>query len=258
MAEDKPEKSVTIIVDGTPHRVESDPVTYAEVVTLAYPDYPHHPEINYSGKVQASGPAAITRASSRPAAPFLLRKAWSSMLRKLANHNDDIRRLLEKGYALKLDSSYLVVRDVPYLDHEKRLKNGAIVTKLVFVDQERIGPQEDHQVFFAGSPPHNTDGTPIRNLSDRAATLTLADTGIVVARQFSNKPAGGFTNLFDKIESYATIICGPAECLHKASPLRFAWTRPRFPARSSSSRTRSSAAPRSATLRRSSKTTLSP
>ena len=51
------------------------------------------------------------------------------MLRKLANHNDDIRRLLEKGYALKLDSSYLVVRDVPYLDHEKRLKKGAIVTK---------------------------------------------------------------------------------------------------------------------------------
>jgi hypothetical protein len=50
MAEEKPEKSVTIIVDGTPHRVEKDPVTYAKVVTLAYPDYPHHPEINYSVK----------------------------------------------------------------------------------------------------------------------------------------------------------------------------------------------------------------
>jgi hypothetical protein len=83
-----------------------------------------------------------------------------------------------------------VVRDVPYLDHEKRLKKGAIVTKLIFVDQVRIGPQEDHQVFFAGAPPHNVDGTPIRNLSDRAASLTLADADIVVERQFSNKPAG--------------------------------------------------------------------
>ena len=48
MAEDKPEKSETIIVDGTPHKVDPDPVTYAEVVTLAHPDYPKHPEITYS------------------------------------------------------------------------------------------------------------------------------------------------------------------------------------------------------------------
>ena len=38
------------------------------------------------------------------------------MLRELANHNDDIRRLLEKGYALAFDSNYLIVRDVPYLN----------------------------------------------------------------------------------------------------------------------------------------------
>jgi hypothetical protein len=46
--EEKPKKSITIIVDGTARKVDHDPVTYAEVVTLAYPDYPQHPEINYS------------------------------------------------------------------------------------------------------------------------------------------------------------------------------------------------------------------
>lgn len=43
------EKMVTIVVDGTPHEVpKKEDITYAEVVTLAYPDYPQHPEITYS------------------------------------------------------------------------------------------------------------------------------------------------------------------------------------------------------------------
>lgn len=43
------EKLVTIIVDGTPYEVpKKEEITYAEVVTLAYPDYPQHPEITYS------------------------------------------------------------------------------------------------------------------------------------------------------------------------------------------------------------------
>lgn len=40
--------TVTITVDGTPHEVNKGKVTHAEVVTLAYADYPQHPEITYS------------------------------------------------------------------------------------------------------------------------------------------------------------------------------------------------------------------
>ncbi len=57
MAEKEHERLETIIVDGTPHEVEKGRVTYAQVVTLAYPDYPHHPEINYSVKYK-HGPKA--------------------------------------------------------------------------------------------------------------------------------------------------------------------------------------------------------
>ena len=54
------------------------------------------------------------------------------MLIELASHNEAIRRLLEKGYALRYDSDYLVVRDIPYLDSQLAVQVGAIVTKLVF------------------------------------------------------------------------------------------------------------------------------
>jgi hypothetical protein len=40
---------VTIVVDGVPHEVpRREHITYVEVVTLAHPDYPKHPEITYS------------------------------------------------------------------------------------------------------------------------------------------------------------------------------------------------------------------
>ena len=48
MAEEK--KTVTIVVEGTPHEWPKEKITYAEVVTLEVPDYPQHPEITYSVK----------------------------------------------------------------------------------------------------------------------------------------------------------------------------------------------------------------
>ena len=45
----KKEKTVTIIVEGTPHEwPKGEDITYEEVVTLEVPDYAQHPEITYS------------------------------------------------------------------------------------------------------------------------------------------------------------------------------------------------------------------
>jgi len=43
-------KSVTIVVNGTPHEWSKDMITYAEVVTLEVPDYAQHTDITYSVK----------------------------------------------------------------------------------------------------------------------------------------------------------------------------------------------------------------
>jgi Multiubiquitin len=45
---EKAKKTVTIIVEGTPHEWPKEDITYAEVVTLEVPSYPQHPEITYS------------------------------------------------------------------------------------------------------------------------------------------------------------------------------------------------------------------
>lgn len=46
MTEDK--KTVTIIVEGTPHEWPKGEITYDQVVSLEVPDYSQHPEITYS------------------------------------------------------------------------------------------------------------------------------------------------------------------------------------------------------------------
>ena len=146
------------------------------------------------------------------------------MFQKLVNHNDDLRRLLEKGYAVAFDTNHLVVRDIPYLDSESKLQAGAIVAKLEFIDQERV-TQTDHQVFFAGSVPYGLDRMPILNLGGGPTHLTLSETSkdVVVQRSFSNKPkrTGKFLDFFEKIESYVAIISGPAIELHGATPYTF-------------------------------------
>lgn len=149
------------------------------------------------------------------------------MFQKLVSHNEDIRRLVEKGYAVGFDSKYLIVRDILYLDDKLEQQVGAIVTKLIFSDPEHV-VQEDHQIFFAGSHPYNLDGTPIANLGGGPTTLALSDAAsdVVVQRQFSNKPRVNgqlvpFTDFFAKIESYVGIIAGPAIARHGSTVLTF-------------------------------------
>jgi ThiF family len=141
---------------------------------------------------------------------------------ELASHNEDIKRLLEIGYAITEDHGYLVIRDIPYLDNNGQKQTGVIVTKLVDVDGKKV-TQDNHQIFFAGSHPYQVDGTPINGLAGGAAQLALgASADVVVQRSFSNKPdCGYFIDFFDKIQNYVGIISGPAMEKYGATPYTF-------------------------------------
>jgi hypothetical protein len=55
-------KKVTIIINGSQFNVEKDDISYDEVVTLAFPDFPQHPERTYSvtyERGQGNKPAGI-------------------------------------------------------------------------------------------------------------------------------------------------------------------------------------------------------
>lgn len=149
------------------------------------------------------------------------------MFQKLVSRNEDLRRLVEKGYAVAFDGPHLIVRDIPYLDAAGSLQWAAFVAKLVFVDDERV-VQDDHQIYFSGGIPHNMDGTVVQNLGGGSHTIALSKNAedVTVQRSFSNKPrasdgSGKFANFFDKIESYVALIAGPAMARYNVTPYTF-------------------------------------
>jgi hypothetical protein len=147
----------------------------------------------------------------------------ASQFQKLVNRNDDIRRLVDRGYAIAFDGPQMIVRDIPYLDAARALQWGAFVLKLIFVDDAKV-LQDDHQIYFAGGVPHDMDGKPVKALGGGTCSLALIATkDVVVQRSFSNKPrdTGRFVDLFDKVENYVAHICGPAMNLRGATPLTF-------------------------------------
>ena len=51
MKESKEQKTVTIVVEGTPHEwPKNEEITYVQLVTLEVPDYAQHPDTTYSVK----------------------------------------------------------------------------------------------------------------------------------------------------------------------------------------------------------------
>ncbi len=135
------------------------------------------------------------------------------MFQKLVSHNDDLRQLVEKGHAVGFDGKgYLIVRDVPYLDEKLDLRWGAIVSELELVN-DTSAKQRDHQIHFAGSPPYGLNGSPIPGLAGGAVNTPLSEGNedVVVQRSFSSKPpSGAYDNFFHKVDTYLTIISGPA------------------------------------------------
>jgi ThiF family len=146
---------------------------------------------------------------------------------ELANHNEDLKQLLEKGYAINEDHSHLVVRDIPYLDEKAELRFGTIVSLIADIDGKKVKPN-DHQIFFAGAHPCELDGTPIRGLGGGPTSLALTSSpDVVVERSFSNKLSDNngalrdYKDFFEKIENYVRIISGPARVKYDVSPYTF-------------------------------------
>src|SRR5581483_8213376 len=145
---------------------------------------------------------------------------------ELASHNDDLKRLLEKGYAITEDHGHLVVRDIPYLDSNAQLQTGAIVSLISDIDGKKVKPH-DHQLYFAGPSPCEMDGTPIKGLGGGPATLALQSSpDVTVQRSFSNKLTENgqmrdYKDFFEKIEHYVRIISGPAVEKYGVSPYTF-------------------------------------
>jgi hypothetical protein len=113
-----------------------------------------------------------------------------------------------EGYFVEVVGGHLVVRYVPYVNSEKRVMTGTLISSLNLAGEETLAP-DTHVLFFDGDYPCSADGTALLRIANQSGNYDLGS-GLKARHKFSSKPDGGYKDYHHKMSTYATIIAGPA------------------------------------------------
>jgi len=131
------------------------------------------------------------------------------MLSELINHSDDLRRLRDAGYALRLHKGYLVVDQIPYVTEQRAVARGSLVSKLNIVGNQTAKPDK-HEMHFVGSYPCHADGSRMTELVHQETPTDLGD-GLVAPLSFSRKPDRDYyLDYFEKVTAYEALLTSQA------------------------------------------------
>ena len=131
----------------------------------------------------------------------------------------DLRRLVEDGYDIDVVAGYLVVRGIPYVDALRIVRKGMLVTTLDLAGDRTVPPQ-DHQAWFAGSLPCNTDGRPLEGMVHANFERDLGD-GLRVDHFLCSKPIGReFVDYHEKVGVFVLQISSPAMAIDPTATAR--------------------------------------
>lgn len=138
---------------------------------------------------------------------------------QLISRNADLKKLQDEGYDVAVQGPYLILRDVPYLDTNRRLQRGVLVSELCLAGDVTTAPTP-HTLYFAGSHPCDQNGAPLDLVAD-SEVRTLID-GLPTNFRFSRNTEGGYKDHHHKMTTYAAIVSGPAQVLYPdATPMTF-------------------------------------
>lgn len=129
----------------------------------------------------------------------------------LFSRSPDLKRLRDEGYLVQVVGGFLVMREVPYVDAQKRVRTGSLISSLTLAGDE-TRPPDTHIALFTGDFPCNADGTPIRAIALEGYNVHVGH-GVEPKCAFSSKPEGGYRDYHHKMTSYANILAGPAAVL---------------------------------------------
>jgi hypothetical protein len=130
------------------------------------------------------------------------------MSRELFSLNPDLARLRTEGYFVRIEGSLLVMREVPYVDSQCRVRHGTLVSSLDLAGDRTRRP-ETHVIHWDGDFPCNANGSPLPAISHQSTNTNLGH-GLTARHSFSNKPPEGYADYYAKMSTYATILAGPA------------------------------------------------
>lgn len=140
---------------------------------------------------------------------------------RLVRNSADLARLVQDGYAVRIVNGFLVVDDIPFVDEAARVQWGSFICPLDLNGDATTTPSS-HVMCFVGGVPRDRNGEPIPGLVNDGVEKWSAGTDLTAVCGFSQKPAGGYPDYYDKVTSYAAMVIGPAQSIDpEATPLTF-------------------------------------
>ncbi len=133
------------------------------------------------------------------------------MQQELISRNEDLKRLRDEGYEMEARGGYLLIHHVPYMNSEKNICFGTLVSTLTLRNSTTVAKPDNHVIYFIGDDPCEIDGSPISGIQNGSNNVQLGE--IIVNKTFSNRPPEGYPNYYEKVKRYADIISAPAKSI---------------------------------------------
>lgn len=130
----------------------------------------------------------------------------------------DLLRLQNEGYDLDIRNGFLLIRDVPYVDSDRSVRSGILISKLE-LSGDKTNKPADHVAYWTGAHPCHSDGSKIRAIENSSGPQNFGD-GIQADCTFSAK--ADYRDYHHKMTTYIGRISGEAAKLDpKASAQTF-------------------------------------
>jgi hypothetical protein len=133
------------------------------------------------------------------------------MQNALISRSADLLRLRDEGYGVEVRSGYLLIHGIPYVNANREVARGALVSDLTLAGDCTTRPG-NHVTWFVGDHPCDRNGREIAAIKHGSAPYQLT-TGVAAQHAFSNKPAAGYPDYHAKMTRYIEIIEAPARSL---------------------------------------------
>lgn len=134
------------------------------------------------------------------------------MSHQLINRSPHLVRLRNEGYNLDINGSYLLIRDIPYVNTKREVMRGVLVLQLALnADVAMIPP--DHTAYFVGETPCDSQGEPLVSIINNSNQHVLLP-DLIANHYFSAKPrSGAYVDYYEKVTLYVAMLSGHAQVI---------------------------------------------
>jgi len=140
------------------------------------------------------------------------------MSRRLTSLNPALAKLVHDGYELEFRPGLLLVHGVPYVNSQREIALGTLVSELSMESPDIVGRPGSHQMHFIGEHPCYSDGRLFTPVQHTSGDFDLGN-GLHAQHYFSHKrkdQQGAWVDYEDyyvKVKTYVRAISGQAKIL---------------------------------------------